>query len=109
MKTANSKFEFRNSNCGFSSAVRGFAGIGLLGQYHEHYGMMGGWWMWIMWIVGFILFVFLVFLLASSFRNGGRGTPPTPRETPLDVLKKRYAAGEITREEYEQMRKDLER
>ena len=27
--------------------------------------------------------------------------------TPLDVLKGRYAAGEITREQYEQMRKDL--
>jgi putative membrane protein len=65
--------------------------------------------MWIMWIVGFILFVLLVFLLMSSFRNGGRDTTPTPRETPLDVLKRRYAAGEITREEYEQMRKDLER
>lgn len=32
-----------------------------------------------------------------------------PREaTPLDVLKRRYAAGEITREQYEQMKQDLE-
>jgi putative membrane protein len=28
--------------------------------------------------------------------------------TPLDVLKARYASGEITREAYEQMRQDLE-
>ena len=28
---------------------------------------------------------------------------------PLDVLKRRYAAGEITREEYEQTRRELER
>lgn len=28
--------------------------------------------------------------------------------SPLDILKARYADGEITREEYEQMRRDLE-
>lgn len=30
------------------------------------------------------------------------------QETPLEILKKRYARGEIAREEYEQMKKDLE-
>ena len=29
-------------------------------------------------------------------------------ETPLEILKARYARGEISREEYEQMRRDLE-
>ena len=29
-------------------------------------------------------------------------------ETPLNLLKRRYAAGQISREQYEQMRKDLE-
>ena len=29
-------------------------------------------------------------------------------ETPLNLLKRRYASGQITREQYEQMRKDLE-
>jgi putative membrane protein len=87
-----------------------YATAALLGQYYDHYRMMGGWWMWIVWIVGFILFVFLIFVLVSGFRNGGRGAPPPPpHETPLDILKRRYAAGEITREQYEQMRQDLER
>jgi putative membrane protein len=33
----------------------------------------------------------------------------TPRETSIDILKRRYARGEISKEEFEQMKKDLER
>jgi putative membrane protein len=38
---------------------------------------------------------------------GQRSAPP--REDPLEILKQRYARGEITREEYETMREDLMR
>jgi putative membrane protein len=50
-------------------------------------------------IVGIILLV----------RSIGVGGTPLSHSTPLDTLKRRYAAGEITREQYEQMRKDLDR
>jgi putative membrane protein len=33
---------------------------------------------------------------------------PTQNESPLDILRRRYAKGEIAREEYEKMKKDLE-
>ena len=35
------------------------------------------------------------------------GPAPT-KQTPLELLKERYASGEITRDEYDQMRRDLE-
>lgn len=34
--------------------------------------------------------------------------PDQTSQTPLELLKARYARGEISREEYEQMRRDLE-
>jgi putative membrane protein len=37
-----------------------------------------------------------------------KGQTPTQNESHLDILKRRYAKGEITKEEYERMKKDLE-
>jgi len=31
-----------------------------------------------------------------------------PTEAPLEILKRRYAKGEITKEEFEQMKKDIQ-
>jgi putative membrane protein len=89
----------------------GLVGAAPVGQYQDHYGMMGNWWwIWFTGIGGFIVLVLVIYLLAYTLRSGGRGAraPEAPCETPLDILKKRYAKGEITREEYEQMRRDLE-
>ncbi len=37
-----------------------------------------------------------------SRRNGS-----TPKRNPLDIAKERYAKGEISREEFDQLKKDL--
>ncbi|MGW8273170.1 MAG: SHOCT domain-containing protein [Thermodesulfovibrionales bacterium] len=61
-----------------------------------------GWvFMIIFWAVIILAVVFLVKAVAGGARREGRG------EMPLDILKRRYARGEITREEFEKMKDDL--
>lgn len=59
-----------------------------------------------------ILFWALVisgFVLIIRWLMGNKGPEGyNPRETPLDILKKRYAKGEINQDEFERMKKDLE-
>lgn len=71
----------------------------------------GGWWGWPMsigmvafWVAVVLAIVLLVRALASGVAQPSTG----PRhESALDVLKRRYAAGEIGREEFEEKRRDL--
>lgn len=70
---------------------------------------MYGWWgymsgMWIFWIVLIVLIVLLVRRVPSA----GRGQEPL-RESPIEILKRRYAQGEIEKEEYEHKLADLRR
>ncbi len=72
-----------------------------------------------MWIIPMIICIVMVIV---CFRFFGRGCfrPPwlqdsdknqsdsTGSETAMDILKKRYAKGEITKEEFDQMKKDLQ-
>lgn len=58
--------------------------------------------MWLLWIV--LIGVVIYFIVDRS-----RHQKTNNRETPLDILLRRYARGEISKEEYEQMRKDIQR
>ena len=66
------------------------------------------------WIGPIIMIVFwgalitgIVFLIRFLVRQGGGSGSQGGREPALDILKKRYAKGELGREEFEAMRKDL--
>lgn len=59
-----------------------------------------------MWIILLIVIGLLIYFFVQS--QNTKGKAPTENERPMDVLKRRYAKGEITREEYEKMKKDLE-
>ena len=75
------------------------------------YGNMGGWGWWMM-LVGSLIWIGFIALVASVTWAAVRPTTAPPAETgtrttPLDVLKTRYARGEITRAEFEQTSRDL--
>jgi putative membrane protein len=53
-----------------------------------------------------ILVVAVVWWLMKGARDRDRGVPQ--KENPIDILKRRYAAGEITKEQFESMKKDLD-
>lgn len=72
-------------------------------MFHDF--MFGGMWFgWIFWIVLIALIIWLV--VNQSNRNKQIYQPPQ-QDSAIDILKKRYAKGEISKEEYEQMKKDL--
>ncbi len=57
----------------------------------------------ILWIIILAVAIYLGFYYAKR-----SGLIKSSDESPLDVLNKRYASGEISREEYEEMKKNLE-
>jgi putative membrane protein len=64
-----------------------------------------------------MMWVFLVLLVAAGFaaysfirRRGGHGffDSEKKKEEPLEIASRRYARGEISRQEFEQIKRDLE-
>jgi len=70
-------------------------------MWGDHW-MFGGF-MWVFWVLIVIGLVLLVKWLVQQSKPG----EPTHTEAPLEILKKRYAKGEINKEEFEQKRRDL--
>jgi len=89
------------------------AQTGRYGGWHMGPGMMGGWGMgwfggifmiafWILILVGLVFFV--RWLIQSTSRNRAIGNVESRA---IDILKERYAKGEIDKDEFDSKRKDL--
>jgi putative membrane protein len=59
--------------------------------------------MWIIWII----IIIAIILFVRSYFSPARGEGELTKESALDVLKKRYARGEISKEEFEEKKRDL--
>ncbi len=67
-----------------------------------------GWGMGIGWILMVLFWLFVIVGIVYLVQAGiSRGKPRG--EDPLDILKRRYAKGEISREEFERMKDDLKK
>jgi putative membrane protein len=69
----------------------------------------GGWWM-ALWMLAFWAgVVLLVVWGVRTLSRGGRSDGGADRENALQILKDRFARGEIDRDEFEERRSVLER
>jgi putative membrane protein len=73
-------------------------------------GMMGGLgFMWLMPIFWLVILGLIIWAIAAvvgrSGESRGQGSPKT--DSALEILKQRYARGEIGKEEYEQKKRDI--
>ncbi len=97
---------------GFSALLLCLAFLSCGGYGRSYYGPMGtgrghmygiGFpFMGIFWIVLLLLIGFGIYYLIKN-----KDTNKDANESPLDILKKRYAKGELTKEEYEKMKEDI--
>lgn len=60
--------------------------------------------MWLFWIVIIGLIVWGAIALT---RHSGVRSEPGTKQSPFDIAKERYARGEITKDEFERIKKDL--
>ncbi len=75
--------------------------------WHEGMGwwmVFGGIWMIAFWVLIIALIVWGIRKLAGS---GSSGSGTRQKRDPLDIAKERYAKGEISKQEFEQIKKDL--
>jgi putative membrane protein len=84
----------------------GRRGPGMMGDRWDHMddwhyrGYFGGWWMW---LIAIVLIGAVIYFAVKSYQKKGTGGSSNS----LEILKERYAKGEITKEEYDSMKKDL--
>ena len=76
-------------------------------MWDGHGGM--GWWMLFgsIWFVIFWGLIIWAVVTVVSKSGGGESSQAPREESPLDIAKKRYARGEISKDEFERLREDL--
>ncbi|KMQ49858.1 hypothetical protein CHISP_3211 [Chitinispirillum alkaliphilum] len=72
-------------------------------MWHEH--MRWGWGGFVMMVLWIVLIAAIIYwVIRAAQRGGAQGSG---QESAIDILKKRYARGEISKEEFEDRKRDL--
>ena len=86
-----------------SGGMMSMMGRGMMGGYPASYDYNNyGYWN-IFWILLFATVIFLIVWIIHRF-----GIKKTASETPLNILRKRFAKGEINKKQFEEMKKEME-
>ena len=72
----------------------------MMGEFGHGWGM--GWW----WIIGLIIVIAVIWIVVKT-TNKNAGSTQGSGKSALDILKERYAKGEIDKQEFEKRKKDL--
>src|SRR3989344_4038291 len=75
-------------------------GSGMMGNYPTYYRYNNFWN--ILWLIFLIGIIVLIIWLIYNFTKKGKES-----ETPIDILQKRYAKGDISKKQFEEMKKEL--
>jgi len=59
-------------------------------------------------VLFWVIIILGIVVLVRWIGTGSSGADRTPAKSALDILKERYARGEIERDEFEQKKRDLE-
>lgn len=73
---------------------------------HNGWMWFGGGFMWLIWIV---LVIVIVIVVRNMTANASSTSASSNDETPLTILKKRFARGEIDEAEYKRRAQELEK
>lgn len=66
---------------------------------HNAYWGMG----WGMWFIPLLIILVIYFFIKINSQKGNVQT----METPIDILKRRYAGGELTKEQFDEMKENI--
>lgn len=88
--------------------------LGSINGWSNGHAWMMGWgfgWMWFMPVLMMVFWGFVIWavvaLIQGISRGGSAGAGASREGSALEILKRRYARGEISKEEYEEKKRDL--